>query len=44
MSLLNESLKQFKEGEEEEEEEGNQNEEEGETKQQGMRIKNCVIV
>ena len=33
MSLLNESLKQFKEGEEEEEEEGNQNEEEGETKQ-----------
>ena len=32
MSLLNESLKQFKEGEEEEEEEGNQNEEEGETK------------
>lgn len=30
MSLLNESLKQFKE--EEEEEEGNQNEEEGETK------------
>ena len=43
MSLLNESLKQFKEGEEDEEE-GNQNEEEGETKQQGMRIKNCVIV
>ena len=32
MSLLNESLKQFKEGEEEDEEEGNQNEEEGETK------------
>ena len=32
MSLLNESLKQFKEGEEEEEEEGHQNEEEGETK------------